>query len=726
MHAFRRSLVLFVAFSFPTIGLFAANSFTGREGPLELDEFLLLESKREERSHLDLSVTTSGVKRYSKGYLPSELTVTPKMYTFKTTFRIDAPLVDKDLSLYMGLAEYPFRLYLNGVEILMRGRYGDGHYNSSLRAVQSVYLSPDILKYGTAENELVLEAYPQYETWGLDRLYIDYTPNVARAVFFRNFVGINVIQGAFCLALIIGLYFLGLFFAERRKEVKYLMFCFICASFCIAYFSVTTHYEANNEVLMEALSKAGLVLMSTVLLMFCCEFTGILNYKRIFPLVMLGLGLVVSGAVLVQGSKEDILRWFGYAMNFLIVPQLIMDIGILIFALIRNKNLYVLFLIASFPIIIATAIHDVIYLNAAVIPYAWFTAYAYFAVVIAIFAMLAMEQANLYHHSLQQTADLIIDQSRIAALNEELVRQKDSFFRFVPTQFLQLLGRDSAVDIQLGDSSLRFLSILFSDIRQFTALSEGMLPGENFEFLNSYLFRMEKAIQRNQGFVDKYIGDAIMALFASSESKEPTGKSFTADAALIAAIEMRRELDGFNRYLGEHGFPPIEIGVGINTGEVMLGTVGSESRLDTTVIGDSVNLSSRLENLTKFYRSSTLVSEQTVHSLVRPERFAFRMVDHVLVPGRVKPLMVYELLDLENPNDAVKREYGDQFDLALSLYLARSFNEAFSIFVALQAQNENDFLPKLFAERCTAYLKTPPEESWDGVFRIRKKDFAAD
>ncbi len=726
MHVFRRSVALFVALALTTGALFAANSYTGKEGPLELDEFLLLETERAERSHLDLSVTTSGVKRYSKGYLPSDLDVSPKMYTFKTTFRIDPPLKDDDLSLYMGLAEYPFRLYLNGVEIFMKGRYRDGHYNSSLRAVQSVYLSPDLLKYGAEENELVLEIFPQYETWGLDRLYIDHSADVARAVFLRNFVGINAIQGGFFLALILGLYFLGLFFAERRKEVKYLIFCFICAAFCMAYFSVVTHYESNDEVLMEALSKGGIVLMSAALLMFCCEFTGILNEKRIFPLVMLGLGIVAAASVLAQGSKEEILRWFGYAMNFIIVPQLILDIGILIYALIRNKNLYVIFLLSSFPVIIATAIHDVIYLNAAVIPFAWFTAYGYFAVVIAIFAMLALEQANLYHHSLQQTADLIIDQSRIAALNEELVRQKDSFFRFVPTQFLQLLGRDSAVDIQLGDSSLRFLSILFSDIRQFTALSEGMLPGENFEFLNSYLFRMEKAIQRNQGFVDKYIGDAIMALFASSDGKEPTGKSFTADAAMIAAIEMRRELDGFNRYLAEQGFPPIEIGVGVNTGEVMLGTVGSESRLDTTVIGDSVNLSSRLENLTKFYRSSTLVSEQTVHSLVRPERFAFRMVDHVVVPGRVKPLMIYELLDLENPGDAVKREYGDQFDLAISLYLARSFNEALAIFTSLQGRNEGDFLPRLFAERCAAYLKAPPEDSWDGVFRIRKKDFATD
>jgi adenylate cyclase len=467
--------------------------------------------------------------------------------------------------------------------------------------------------------------------------------------------------------------------------------------------------------------------MSSFMLVFCCEFTSVLNKRRIFPLAFLGLGCLVAALVMTRQSKREILVWFGYAMNYFIVPQLLFDIAILVYALVKRKNSYVLPLLASFVVIIAAAAHDVVYLNEAVLPYAWLTAYGYLAVVVAIFVTLAMEQGSLFHKSLQQTADLLVDQSRIERLNLELTRQKDSFFRFVPTQFLELLGKDSAVDIRLGDSSLHYLSILFSDMRSFTSLSEGMLPGDNFEFLNSYLFRMEGAIQRNGGFVDKYIGDAIMALFASQGEASARGLTLTADAALVAALEMRRELEDFNRVLRERGSATIEIGIGVNTGEVMMGTVGSENRLDTTVIGDSVNLSSRLEWLTKFYKIATLVSEQTYGALVDRDSFEFRLVDNVSVPGRNKPLLVYELLDTENAMDAEKIHYSKRLELAMSLYFEREFAGAGAIFKSVNEEHAGDFLPRLFAERCVAYADAPPEDDWNGVFKFkRKEDFTKD
>jgi adenylate cyclase len=704
----------------------AAGTFTGRDGSLEIKEYLILESPRAERSHLDLTEATPGVRRYSGGFLPSETSASPKMYTFKAAFGVDPSLKSGDLSLYIGLAEYPYRVYLNGVEIFSKGRYQGWHYNSSLRSVDSVYLSPDILRYGADENVLALEAYPLYENWGLDRVYVDWRTEVNRAVFLRNFVGINLIQGAFVLSLIIGLYFLTLFLFERRKNRNHFIFSLICASFCLSYFNVTIHFDANDEVLLEALSKGGLILTSSFLLLFCFEFTSILRQRRAIPLAALALGAVVALLVVTRQSKREILAWFGYAMNYLIVPQLLADIGMLAYALIRNKNRYVLPILAAFVVIIGTAAHDVIYLNKAVLPYAWLSAYGYLAMVIAIFASLAREQGDLLHKSRQQTADLLVDQRRIELLNRELTLQKDSFFRFVPTQFLELLGRSSAVDIRLGDSSLRFLSILFSDIRRFATLSERMLPGENFEFLNSYLLRMEGAIQRNSGFVDKYIGDAIMALFAARNEREATEKSLAADAALVAALEMRRELEDFNAFLKGRDFPDVEIGIGVNTGEVMMGTVGSENRLDTTVIGDAVNLSSRLESLTKFYKTTTLVSEQTVHALVERDKFEFRLVDNLSVPGRTKPLMVYELLDPHNPRDAEKAHYAKSLDLAMSLYLAREFEGAGAMFRSIHQANSDDFLPRLFAERCVAYVQAAPPDDWNGVFKFSHKDFSPD
>jgi DNA-binding CsgD family transcriptional regulator len=374
----------------------ASGTFDGRGGFLEIKDYLLLESTRVERAHLDLSETTPGVRHYTGGLLPTDLRLSPKMYTFKATFRVDPSLGSADLSLYMGLAEYPYRLYLNGFEIFAKGRYQEGHYNSSLRTVDSVYLSPDLLRYGAEDNALALEAFPQYENWGLDRIYVDRRAAVDAAVFLRNFIGINVIQGAFVLALLLGMYFVALFIFARRKFGKYFVCSLICASFCLSYLNMTIHYDANDEVLLEAPSKGGIILMSSFMLLFICEFTSLLNKRRIFPLASLGLGAIAAILVMTRQSKEAILTWFRYAADGLIVPQLLADIGILLYALIVAKSRRVLPLLSSFAIIIATAAHDVVFLNKSVLPYAWLAAYGYLAAVVAIVATLASEQGNPY------------------------------------------------------------------------------------------------------------------------------------------------------------------------------------------------------------------------------------------------------------------------------------------------------------------------------------------
>ena len=391
-----RILAFMAAFAYATSGAFAApDLFDGSAGPFEIKDFLLLESPRAERAHLDLSETTPGALRYSGGFLPSSLRASPKMYTFKSSFRVDPSLKNVDIALYMGLAEYPYRLYLNGVEIFMKGRYQGGHYNSSLRTVDSIYLSPDLLRYGADENAIALEAYPLYENWGLDRIFIDRRASVDAAVFFRNFVGINVIQGAFVLALLLAIYFAVLCFRERRILGKYVLFSLMCASFCLSYFNVTIHYDADDEVLVEALSKGGLILMSSFMLFFCCEFTSLFTKRRILPHLSLALGAIAAALVMTRQSKEAILTSFQYAMNIIIVPQLLADIAILLYALVKNKNRRVLPLLLSFPIIALTAGHDVLYLNRAVLPYAWFTPYGYLASVIGIVTILAGEQSRL-------------------------------------------------------------------------------------------------------------------------------------------------------------------------------------------------------------------------------------------------------------------------------------------------------------------------------------------
>ena len=182
----------------------------------------------------------------------------------------------------------------------------------------------------------------------------------------------------------------------------------------------------------------------------------------------------------------------------------------------------------------------------------------------------------------------------------------DAAKRFVPHEFLNFLGHKSIVDVQLGDQVQQEMSIMFADIRNFATFSERMSPKENFDFINDYLNRVGPVIRAHQGFIDKYIGDAVMALFPN-----------TADDALQAAIAMQKQVSLYNWERQQQGDGAIAIGIGLHTGSLMLGTIGESERMESTVIADAVNLASRLESLTKTYGASILISGDTLMGLVQ-------------------------------------------------------------------------------------------------------------
>jgi class 3 adenylate cyclase len=205
-----------------------------------------------------------------------------------------------------------------------------------------------------------------------------------------------------------------------------------------------------------------------------------------------------------------------------------------------------------------------------------------------------------------------------------------SIERFVPQAFLAMIGKPSIVHVELGDNKLKNMTVLFADIRGFTALSETMTPDENFAFINVYLERMGPVIRAHGGFIDKYIGDAIMALFES------------ADDAVRAAIAMLETLDSFNAERRSARRPPIEIGIGINSGTLMMGTIGEKHRMDGTVISDAVNLAARIEGLTKTYGVSLLISQNTCEQLADPAAYDIRPIDVVVVRGKTLPVTIFE------------------------------------------------------------------------------------
>ena len=217
----------------------------------------------------------------------------------------------------------------------------------------------------------------------------------------------------------------------------------------------------------------------------------------------------------------------------------------------------------------------------------------------------------------------------------KLQKTLDSFEKFVPDKFISVIAPQGIENIQVGMASTRKMTILFCDIRGYTSMSEAMQPIEIFDFLNDYLACMGEAIDESGGFIDKYIGDAIMALFDHDAT----------DCALKAAILMQKSLDIFNYERSQKGLPIIATGIGIHRGTVVMGTVGFTSRIDSTVIGDAVNVASRIEGLTKQYNCNILITESVVNSLYKPELFSLRIVDKsVKVKGKDQPIAIYEVL----------------------------------------------------------------------------------
>lgn len=231
--------------------------------------------------------------------------------------------------------------------------------------------------------------------------------------------------------------------------------------------------------------------------------------------------------------------------------------------------------------------------------------------------------------------DVVVEDitERKEAINE-LKKLNEAYERFVPHEFLRTLGKKSIEEVKLNDRIHKKMSILFSDIRKFCAFSESMTPEDNFKFINSYLSHMGPIVRQHHGFIDKFIGDSIMALFERS-----------ADDAVSAAIVMLRTLKDYNEGRKRAGYIPVQIGIGINTGPLMLGTLGEAHRMEGTVIGDAVNAASRLEKLTKHYKLPLLISENTLNELKEPSIYNIKPVGRVLVEGKSRPISVYQVSD---------------------------------------------------------------------------------
>ena len=277
-----------------------------------------------------------------------------------------------------------------------------------------------------------------------------------------------------------------------------------------------------------------------------------------------------------------------------------------------------------------------------------------------------------------------------------LQQTKLAYGRLIPHQLLTLLEKDSIVDVNLGDHVERKLTIMFSDIRNFTPLSESMSPSENFNFLNSYLSQMEPVLSHHHGVIDKYMGDGIMALFMQG-----------ADDAVSGAIAMLEKLHQYNEGRKRAGYMPIQVGLGLNTGLVIIGTVGGANRMDSTVIGDAVNLTSRIEEATKIYHAPLLISQNTLYDIDKPSKYDIRFLDRLRVKGKTQPLSIYEVYDNDpyKLRDA-KRSTRIAFGQAIACYHLKEIPRAVELFTRCIEMAPDDVPARIYLSRCEEYLST--------------------
>jgi two-component system sensor histidine kinase ChiS len=292
-----------------------------------------------------------------------------------------------------------------------------------------------------------------------------------------------------------------------------------------------------------------------------------------------------------------------------------------------------------------------------------------------------------------------------------LLKINTAFGRFVPREFLRYLQKESAVDVKLGDHTQMEVTIFVSDIRGFTTISEKMTPAENFAFINEYFSIASPTVREHHGFVDRYTGDAIMALFPRS-----------AEDAVNNSITTFQRVRAFNLEREKIGKPAINIGVGLHTGNLMLGIVGEQERMQGDIFSDAVNLTNRIEGLCKFYGASIVVTEVTLGKLVNRGDYHTRFLGKVQVKGKDVPISLYEVYD----GDAeaiieLKLKTKADFEEGLKFYFSQEFDRAVVCFKNVLKINANDKTAELYLRRSAKFVVDGVAENWEGVETMESK-----
>lgn len=277
--------------------------------------------------------------------------------------------------------------------------------------------------------------------------------------------------------------------------------------------------------------------------------------------------------------------------------------------------------------------------------------------------------------------------------------------KFVPTEFVKTLGKNDIREVALGDEVEKEVTVLFSDIRNFSSMSEVMTPIENFRFVKKYVERMSPIVHSNGGFINQYLGDGIMAIFQNDP-----------DNALRACIEMQAATESFNLELATNNQDPIRVGMGIHTGSLVMGIIGDDKRQDAAIISDTVNSAARMESLTKAYGNKIVLSKSSLDKMISEKDFKIRALGQAMVKGKKQPLDIYECYDCDSPElQSKKIAQSDAFSKGVNAYYERAFDQSLIHFKEIYQSNPDDLVAYSFIKRIGNIKSSPSDQPLPGV-----------
>ncbi|HEX6845639.1 MAG TPA: adenylate/guanylate cyclase domain-containing protein [Chitinophagaceae bacterium] len=322
-------------------------------------------------------------------------------------------------------------------------------------------------------------------------------------------------------------------------------------------------------------------------------------------------------------------------------------------------------------------------------------------VTLALQSSTAIESAMLYERNIREARER----------EEAILRIHEVTKKFVPHEFIRSLGKETLTDVRLGDQAEKIVTVLFTDIRDFTTLSEQMTPEENFRFVSSFNARLGPIIRSHNGFINQYLGDSIMAIFPDNPQD-----------ALSAAINMQKEVHVLNEERKAEGLLPIKAGIGMHTGSLIMGITGDEYRMDAATISDTVNTAARIESLTKYYRSPLLLSGHTLQYLNGVTDFHFRHLGNVKLKGKNNLLSIIECINGFNARQLeTKLQTISLFKDAMSCYQERQFENALQFFQTILTKDPDDLTAHHFLDKTKKYLREGVPHNWTGAEEMISK-----